>query len=686
MASAPVKVALFVAGALVAAGGTAYFAGMFDLYLEEEGREIAELPEEGLPESERAERGDRLTSGEDEAEIETSREEAESDEASGEDGEAESRDDDGDAAASSGEDRADEGENRQASGEAAERDEAGETGEDEGRGIVVPSFDIVRVEPDGSLVIAGSAEPESQVEILDGADVLATATAGATGEFVAVLDEPLAPGNYQLVLRAASEDSTVTSEETAIVAVPDDESGEVLALVEQPGEPSRLITVPEGAPVGDEVARVEDAETIAVADDDDDDGQDDADRAASQDDGEPRDGDEGASSIDVAGADLLEGGESSGGGPEGGDDVRDGEAAGETTRAEDDDADDRDRAQHSAPADESGEAAQTATRLFIEAVEIDGDEVFVAGTASAGSHIRAYANDVLLGDSVASPGGRFLVEASRELPVGDYIVRADVLSDDGATVVARAAVPFRRDAGEQIAAVAPQVSDAVGDTGGDAAAGDEAGREDASQDDSRPRASADGREGRKGDAESRDDEGGAASSTADGAGDDADRRAAPADDLSEMETGGDEPDSSGRAGGAGEADEDEAGATSGEELGNGAGDEQIASAGDSAAAMPDDGRVGEVDATTAPQLESVDGAVIIRRGDTLWHISRRVYGRGVRYTTIYLANEQQIRDPDWIWPGQVFALPGETEEGVAADLEALGEQSVPAPEDGASAQ
>jgi nucleoid-associated protein YgaU len=51
------------------------------------------------------------------------------------------------------------------------------------------------------------------------------------------------------------------------------------------------------------------------------------------------------------------------------------------------------------------------------------------------------------------------------------------------------------------------------------------------------------------------------------------------------------------------------------------------------------------------------GAVIIRRGDNLWTISRRTYGRGVRYTTIYQANHEQIRDPHWIYPGQVFMLP-----------------------------
>ena len=59
----------------------------------------------------------------------------------------------------------------------------------------------------------------------------------------------------------------------------------------------------------------------------------------------------------------------------------------------------------------------------------------------------------------------------------------------------------------------------------------------------------------------------------------------------------------------------------------------------------------------APLKPSQSASVIIRRGDTLWQISRRVYGLGVRYTTIYLANEDQITDPDRIMPGQIFGVP-----------------------------
>lgn len=35
-----------------------------------------------------------------------------------------------------------------------------------------------------------------------------------------------------------------------------------------------------------------------------------------------------------------------------------------------------------------------------------------------------------------------------------------------------------------------------------------------------------------------------------------------------------------------------------------------------------------------------------------------IYGQGLSYTTIYQANKEQIRDPDLIYPGQIFETPG----------------------------
>jgi nucleoid-associated protein YgaU len=47
----------------------------------------------------------------------------------------------------------------------------------------------------------------------------------------------------------------------------------------------------------------------------------------------------------------------------------------------------------------------------------------------------------------------------------------------------------------------------------------------------------------------------------------------------------------------------------------------------------------------------------VQPGNSLWQIARRTYGSGVRYLVIYSANLAQIRDPERIYPGQVFKLP-----------------------------
>ena len=49
--------------------------------------------------------------------------------------------------------------------------------------------------------------------------------------------------------------------------------------------------------------------------------------------------------------------------------------------------------------------------------------------------------------------------------------------------------------------------------------------------------------------------------------------------------------------------------------------------------------------------------VIIQPGYTLWAVAKKTYGLGMQYVRIYHANKDQIRDPDLIYPGQIFKLP-----------------------------
>lgn len=52
-----------------------------------------------------------------------------------------------------------------------------------------------------------------------------------------------------------------------------------------------------------------------------------------------------------------------------------------------------------------------------------------------------------------------------------------------------------------------------------------------------------------------------------------------------------------------------------------------------------------------------NAVVFVQPGNSLWRLARRSYGRGIRYTVIYEANRDQIRNPSLIYPGQVFVVP-----------------------------
>lgn len=54
--------------------------------------------------------------------------------------------------------------------------------------------------------------------------------------------------------------------------------------------------------------------------------------------------------------------------------------------------------------------------------------------------------------------------------------------------------------------------------------------------------------------------------------------------------------------------------------------------------------------------------VRIVKGDNLWTIAKHLYGSGFAYVTIYRANKNQIKNPDLIYPNQVFVLPKKAEK------------------------
>lgn len=84
---------------------------------------------------------------------------------------------------------------------------------------ISPSFDLVRVSPDGSAVIAGRAAPGATVQVFSGTIPVAEATASARGEFVVFLD---APDNTTLDLNipAAPEGASLVISQEDIVILP----------------------------------------------------------------------------------------------------------------------------------------------------------------------------------------------------------------------------------------------------------------------------------------------------------------------------------------------------------------------------------------------------------------------------------------------------------------------------------
>jgi len=527
----------------------------------------------------------------------------------------------------------------------------------------VPRFDLLRVEPDGSAVIAGRAPAESRIALLSEEMVLGRETAGPGGDFAVVLDVPLAPGDHAITIRAIAPDGTTThSVETAIVSVPPRERpGELLAMIEAPDAPTRLIEMPAGdrraaAKAGRVGGRSDTMLPSAGGD-----GQG-ASAAPSTDTG-------GTSGSDVTGARLRK--------DETPSDVGEDTGARRVTAVPD--AKTTDTAEDAvaggaasgslAPAQSEGvvmlprESQEKAAPLRpasvpllrVEAVEVEGSQVYIAGAAERGTRVRVYVDNVFLAEDLAGFGDRFLVTGDTGMSVGEHLVRADQLSADG-RVVARAEVPFTRPEGANAAGVAPAsaVSAGTGESSGEAG-------------------------------------------SVDGTATDAPDMPVPAPDTTVAGTPESEAPETMRAardagtpGATAPSDQALADATIGEAMGDpvttkaeaddGASARRAPASAEAPAAArqtpsrPDsetarlsmdageespvaEGSERAVPVNRQPALASADGRVIIRKGDTLWEISRRTYGSGQSYTVIYLANGDQIRDPDLIYPAQVFRLP-----------------------------
>ncbi len=122
--------------------------------------------------------------------------------------------------------------------------------------VQVPSFDVIRVNPEGDTVIAGKAPPGSEVQIFDGDKLIGTVKADERGEWVFIPDEPLSPGSRSLSLKATPKDGeALASKENVLIAVPEPAPGSeapkqknamVLKFPKEGNTPTRVVQSPTG--------------------------------------------------------------------------------------------------------------------------------------------------------------------------------------------------------------------------------------------------------------------------------------------------------------------------------------------------------------------------------------------------------------------------------------------------------
>lgn len=495
------------------------------------------------------------------------------------------------------------------------------------------SFDIVRVEEDGSAVLAGRAAAGSTVRLLINEKVAGETQANERGEWVLIPAEPMAAGAHQMQIETENAAGEVKlAEQSVALTVPDQPGTQPLIVLSETAKPSKVLQKPEPAEVKQAEAEQE---------------------AAS---GEPT------------------------------------AAAGQQPAAESKTAALEPPATATAPA-----VTSTGRTLNVDVVDYDeaGLTTF-SGRSTPGSTVRVYVDDVPTGEATARSDGTWSFTAGREIASGPHTLRTDQIGVDG-KVKERIELPFFRESAERIASLQAQRKTAAEEeqpkpeTPSTAAAEPQASTQDATTaaDTTTDVVAAEA------DAEPVETEAPSATGTVaqDSVKTVEQAQAADKPEMAETqptsEIKGDaetartdvapaaaEPEATQQTA-AVEADAEPAKPEPAQQ--------QVAAVEPDAEPVkpadlipgteddaPEEVTSPEPEPDTAPaetaavtsqtgQAETAapaTGKVVIQPGNNLWQISRVIYGKGRQYTVIYDANKEQIRDPDRIYPGQIFETPG----------------------------
>ena len=353
--------------------------------------------------------------------------------------------------------------------EAAEAaEEVAETAADAVADVIVPAFDVVRVDADGQAIVAGTAAPDSTVEVLLDGEVFASTKSDAQGKFATLFDVPTSDA-ARVVTLSVDGDEPIQSAANVILA---------------PSQPVVDTTVAETAAEAVETAVADAAETVEET------AEAATDVVASAVEGITAEAVEGADAVAEAAGDVVaalsETTEASG------DAVADtaeaiaqtateaADAAGdvvaalntpsEETQPATDTAEDT-AVEPAAPtvllADEDGvkvlqTGGDTPTEVSVGAITYGADgAVNLSGTGVPGNFVRLYLDNGLIATVPVSEDGTWEL-SSDAIAAGTYTLRADEVDANG-TVVSRFETPFKREAAADLIAAAPApAEDAAG--------------------------------------------------------------------------------------------------------------------------------------------------------------------------------------------------------------------------------
>ena len=302
-------------------------------------------------------------------------------------------------------------------------EEETESPEDSGPAVAPPSFDTVRINPDGGAVIAGRAEPGAEVTVRSESIDLGSETADLRGEWTLVPYIAIPPGDHEFSAIATLPDGTqVESEQVLVVSIPDpdEDGGSVLALL-MPREGEGKTTVLQKPAAKDEAVEMASRDDPAT----DEAGADAPDSADSGTD--PSDADEtpAAAETDPSVAE-------------------DTASAAETDQAVTEEASGAEQAGEDKLASATPSEAEEEGPIVVDTVDYDDEgEITIAGKAEPETDLNVYIDDEHVGTVESDETGDWEVSPEDEVEPGSYTLRIDQI-DPAGVVLARIETPLIR--------------------------------------------------------------------------------------------------------------------------------------------------------------------------------------------------------------------------------------------------